>query len=240
MAPTHARRPAQADRLHAETAKVQKGPFLSDFFGGISAVIKLALDRAKTCTHNCGMKIGYARVSMDEQTLALQLDALQADGCESVHEDHGYSDLATKRPGLAAALAALKPGDVLTVWRVDRLGRSTASLALLLDELHGQGVQFRSIIDGMDTSTASGRAVYRFISVMAQLERDLISERTRAGMKASRRRGIKPGRPIVLTPEKRNMALKLIEEGNGKGVVARMVGVSPATLRRALNESVAN
>jgi DNA invertase Pin-like site-specific DNA recombinase len=185
------------------------------------------------------MKIGYARVSTDEQTLALQLDALRADGCEVVHEDHGVSGTAAKRPGLTAALAALKPGDVLTVWRVDRLGRSTASLALLLDDLHGRGVEFRSIMDGMDTSTASGRAVYGVISVMAQLERDLISERTKAGLRAAKRRGKRAGRPVALTPEKRDMALKLIDEGTGRGIVARMVGVSPATLRRSLNESAA-
>jgi DNA invertase Pin-like site-specific DNA recombinase len=124
---------------------------------------------------------------------------------------------------------------VLTVWRVDRLGRSTASLALLLDDLRGRGVEFRSIMDGMDTSTAAGRAVYGIISVMAQLERDLISERTRAGLKAAKRRGRRLGRPRNLTPEKHDLALKLIGEGRCKGEVARMVGVSPATLRRALN-----
>lgn len=186
------------------------------------------------------MKIGYARVSTDEQTLALQLDALRADGCEAVYEDHGISGSAAKRPGLTAALAALKTGDVLTVWRVDRLGRSTAALAMLLDDLRSRNIEFRSIMDGMDTSTAAGRAVYGVISVMAQLERDLISERTRAGMKAAKRRGVKAGRPAALTPEKRDMALRLIDEGKGKGIAARMVGVSPATLRRALNEGSKN
>lgn len=182
------------------------------------------------------MKIGYARVSTDEQTLALQLDALQADGCDIIHEDQGYSGTATKRPGLTAALAALKPGDVLTVWRVDRLGRSTAGLVLLLDDLHARNVEFRSIMDGMDTTTATGRAFYGIMSVLAQLERDLISERTKAGMKAAKRRGKVAGRPGALTPEKRDMATRLLAEGKGKGVVARMIGVAPATLRRAMNE----
>ncbi len=181
------------------------------------------------------MKIGYARVSTDEQNLALQLDALRADDCEVVHEDKGISGAAMKRPGLTAALAGLNPGDVLTVWRIDRLGRTTAGLVLLLDDLHARGVEFRSIMDGMDTTTATGRAFYGIMSVLAQLERDLISERTKAGLKAAKRRGRKAGRPVGLSPEKRDMALRLIEEGHGKAVTARMVGVDPSTLRRALN-----
>jgi len=105
------------------------------------------------------MKVGYARVSTDEQTLALQHDALRADGCEAIHEDKGISGTAMKRPGLTAALAALQPGDTLTVGCIDRLGRTTAGLALLPDELHGRGVEFRSIMDGMDTRTATGKAL---------------------------------------------------------------------------------
>jgi DNA invertase Pin-like site-specific DNA recombinase len=141
------------------------------------------------------MKIGYARVFTDEQTLALQHDALQADGCDVVYDDKGVSGTAVKRPGLAAALAAAKPGDTLTVWRIDRLGRTTAGLALLLDELHGRGVEFHSIMDGVDTRTATGKALYGIMSVLAQLERDLISERTKAGLKAATRRGKRAGRP---------------------------------------------
>ncbi|WP_253374319.1 MULTISPECIES: recombinase family protein [Methylorubrum] len=181
------------------------------------------------------MRIGYARVSTDEQNLALQLDALRAAGCEMIHEDHGLSGTAAKRPGLTAALAALKPGDVLTVWRVDRLGRSTASLALLLDELHARGVEFCSIMDQMDTTTATGRMIYGVMSVMAQLERDLISERTRAGMKASKRRGKHVGRPASITPDKLDLAHKLLADGKGKAATARAIDVSPATLRRHLN-----
>lgn len=183
------------------------------------------------------MKIGYARVSTDEQILALQLDALQASGCEAIHEDQGVSGTAMKRPGLTAALAAVQPGDTLTVWRIDRLGRTTAGLAMLLDDLHARGVEFHSIMDGMDTRTATGKALYGIMSVLAQLERDLISERTKAGLKAARRRGKRAGRPPSLTPEKRDMALRLIEEGKGRAVVARMVGVGPATLRRHLNRN---
>lgn len=184
------------------------------------------------------MKIGYARVSTDEQTLALQLDALRSDGCEAIHDDHGISGTAMKRPGLTAALAALQAGDTLTVWRIDRLGRTTAGLALLLDELHGRGVEFRSIMDGMDTRSATGKALYGIMSVLAQLERDLISERTKAGLQAARRRGRRAGRPPSLTPEKRELAVRLIEDGKGRAEVARMIGIAPATLRRHLNSQI--
>lgn len=181
------------------------------------------------------MKIGYARVSTDEQTLALQHDALQADGCDVVYDDKGVSGTAMKRPGLAAALAAAKAGDTLTVWRIDRLGRTTAGLAILLDELHGRGVEFHSIMDGMDTRTAAGKALYGIMSVLAQLERDLISERTKAGLKAAKRRGKRAGRPPLFTPEKRELAVRLIEDGKGRAEIARMIGIAPATLRRHIN-----
>lgn len=181
------------------------------------------------------MKIGYARVSTEEQTLALQLDALRADGCDAIHEDQGVSGTTAKRPGLTAALAALQPGDVLTVWRVDRLGRSTSGLVLLLDDLHKRSVEFRSIMDGMDTTTAMGRAFYGFASVLAQLERDLISERTLAGLKAAKRRGRRLGRPLGLDADKLDLARRLVAEGKGRAIAARMVGVDPATLRRHLN-----
>ncbi len=175
------------------------------------------------------MKIGYARVSTDEQTLALQHDALQADGCDVVYDDKGVSGTAMKRPGLAAALAAAKEGDTLTVWRIDRLGRTTAGLALLLDELHGRGVEFHSIMDGMDTRTAAGKALYGIMSVLAQLERDLISERTKAGLKGAKRRGKRAGRPPSFTPEKRELAVRLIEDGRAG---RRLPAWSASRLRR--------
>lgn len=186
------------------------------------------------------MKIGYARVSTDEQTLALQHDALTAAGCLTIHEDKGVSGTAMKRPGLVAALAAAKAGDTLTVWRIDRLGRNAAGLAILLDELHERGIEFHSIMDGMDTRTAAGKALYGIMSVLAQLERDLISERTKAGLKAARRRGKRAGRPPSFTPEKRELAVRLIEDGKGRAEVARMIGIAPATLRRHINGPAAS
>ncbi len=183
------------------------------------------------------MKIGYARVSTDEQNLGLQLDALQAAGCEIVFRDEGMSGASTKRVGLADAMKALQPGDVLTVWRLDRLGRSLPHLIELLAKIGQADAGFRSITESIDTTTAGGKLVFHVIGVIAEFERSLISERTKAGMKAARRRGKAVGRPPALTPEKLDLARRLVAEGKGRAVVARMVGVGSATLRRGLNGS---
>jgi len=181
------------------------------------------------------MKIGYARVSTDEQNLALQLDALQAAGCETVFRDEGMSGASTTRPGLTDAMQALKPGDVLTVWRLDRLGRSLPHLIELLAKIGTAGAGFRSVTESIDTTTAGGKLVFHVIGAIAEFERSLISERTKAGMHAARRRGKRIGRPAALTPEKLDMARRLAAEGQGRAIVARMVGVGLATLRRGLN-----
>ena len=181
------------------------------------------------------MKIGYARVSTDEQNLCLQLDALQATGCEIIFRDEGMFGASTKRPGLTDAMNALKPGDVLTVWRLDRLGRSLPHLIELLAKIGHAEAGFRSITEAIDTTTAGGKLVFHVIGAIAEFERSLISERTRAGMKAARRRGKAVGRPAALSPEKLDLARHLVAEGKGRTIIARMIGVGPATLRRKLN-----
>lgn len=181
------------------------------------------------------MKIGYARVSTDEQNLSLQLDALQDAGCETVFNDEGISGASTKRPGLADAMQALKPGDVLTVWRLDRLGRSLPHLIELLAKIGEVEAGFQSITEAIDTTTAGGKLVFHMFGAIAEFERTMISDRTKAGIKAARRRGKRLGRPAVLTPEKLDMARRLIAQGKGRAIVARMIGVGPATLRRGLN-----
>ena len=181
------------------------------------------------------MKIGYARVSKDEQDLCLQLDALQAAGCEIIFRDEGMYGASTKRPGLMDAIKALKPGDVLTVWRLDRLGRSLPHLIELLAKIGQADAGFRSITESIDTTTAGGKLVFHVIGAIAEFERSLISERTKAGMKAARRRGKAVGRPVALTPERLDMARRLVAEGKGRATVARMIGVGSATLRRGLN-----
>jgi DNA invertase Pin-like site-specific DNA recombinase len=140
------------------------------------------------------MKCGYARVSTDEQIPALQLAALKKVGCKTVFKDEGLSGAATKRPALLRCLKKLENGDTLIVWKLDRLGRSLRDLITMLDDLKRWGVKFRSLKEAIDTNTPTGRAMWQMIGVLAEFERSLISERTRAGVKAAKSRGVKFGR----------------------------------------------
>jgi DNA invertase Pin-like site-specific DNA recombinase len=180
------------------------------------------------------MKIGYARVSTDDQNMSLQLDALVAAGCEKVFQDE-ISGAATKRPGLDAALAALQPGDVLTVWRLDRLGRSTPHLVTVVNDLAQRGIGFQSITEAMDTTTAGGELIFHVMAALAQFERRLIAERSRAGIAAARRRGKHLGRPADLTPEKVDHARQMIDNGEQSvSGMAKIIGVHRVTLHKAL------
>jgi DNA invertase Pin-like site-specific DNA recombinase len=184
------------------------------------------------------MKIGYARVSTDEQNLGLQRDALTAAGCEVLFEDQGISGTAKSRPGLDQALAALKAGDVLVVWKLDRLGRSLGHLIQVITELGGQGVGFRSLSESIDTETAGGRLVFHMMGALAEFERSLIAERTRAGMKAAKARGYPIGRRKALTPAQLDHAALLIEQGESVAQVARSLRVGRSTLYEALSARV--
>jgi DNA invertase Pin-like site-specific DNA recombinase len=155
--------------------------------------------------------IGYARVSTQEQELQLQLDALEKEGCQKskIFIDK-ISGAKTERPGLEKCLSELEPGDTLIVWRLDRLGRSMKHLVQLIEELRQKGIGFKSICDGaIDTTTASGELIFNIFSSLAQFERRLIQERTKAGLESARARGKKGGRkkiertnPIVMTAKK--------------------------------------
>ncbi len=180
------------------------------------------------------MKYGYARVSTDDQTPALQLAALKKAGCKTVFKDEGLSGATTKRPALLRCLKRLRPGDVLIVWKLDRLGRSLRDLIAMLDDLRARGVKFRSLTEAIDTDTPTGRAMWQMIGVLAELERSLISERTRAGVTAAMRRGVKFGRKRKLTPQQIEHARKLIEGDESPQDVAASYYVSRATLYRAL------
>lgn len=138
--------------------------------------------------------IGYARVSTDEQNPALQFDALNKAGCQRIFSDSA-SGATASRPALEHALSSLKFGDTLVVWKLDRLGRSLSHLMDLVEELERRGVAFRSLSEAIDTSTASGRLLFHVMGALAEFERALISERTRAGMAAARARGAAIGRP---------------------------------------------
>jgi DNA invertase Pin-like site-specific DNA recombinase len=180
------------------------------------------------------VKYGYARVSTDDQTPALQLAALKKAGCKTVFKDEGISGATTKRPALFRCLKKLERGDTLTVWKLDRLGRGLRDLITMLDDLKERGVAFRSLTEAIDTHTPTGRAMWQMIGVLAELERSLISERTRAGVKDARRRGVKFGRKPKLTPQQITHARKLIDAGEHREDVAALVNVNRTTLYRAL------
>lgn len=179
------------------------------------------------------MYIGYARVSTVEQNLELQQDALQAAGCERIYSDK-LTSVASNRPGLQDALAQLRSGDTLVVWKLDRLGRTVKGLVDLVEELQSKSVQFRSITDGIDTSTPAGRFFFHILAAMAQMERELIRERTQAGLAAARARGRQGGRRKRMTESKVCAAKTLLEAGTAPTEVARSLGVSRATLYRGL------
>ncbi|MDD5459004.1 MAG: recombinase family protein [Phycisphaerae bacterium] len=179
------------------------------------------------------MKIGYARVSTEDQNLDLQLDALKVAGCEKVYTDKA-SGAGVKRPELAKCLKALADGDTLAVWKLDRLGRSLHDLIGLLDELKGRGVAFQSLTEAIDTATPTGRAMWQMVGILAELERSLIGERTKAGRVAAVARGVKMGRKVKLTAQQAAHARKLIEQGEHHDTVAKSLGVSRRTLYRAL------
>src|SRR3954467_6289532 len=147
------------------------------------------------------MLIGYARVSTLDQTLALQQDALTVAGCEQLYTDT-ISGSVTDRPGLSQALAHLRPGDTLVVWRLDRLGRSLSHLIETVRKLQELGIGFRSLQEQIDTTTSGGKLVFHVFGALAEFERDLIRERTHAGLAAARARGRLFGRPKVLSLRK--------------------------------------
>jgi DNA invertase Pin-like site-specific DNA recombinase len=179
------------------------------------------------------MKYGYARVSTDDQNPALQLAALKRAGCQKVFKDE-RTGATTKRSALSRCLKALQDGDTLIVWKLDRLGRSLRDLIAMLDDLRTRGLKFRSLTEAIDTDTPTGRAMWQVIGVLAELERSPISERTRAGVKAAKRRGVKFGRKRKLAPQRIEHARKLIDDGEARHHLADLLNVNRATLYRAL------
>lgn len=194
-----------------------------------------ALEPGERVWQNGPMRIGYARVSTDEQSLGLQQDALAAAGCARVFADRGVPGAARARPGLAQALAALRPGDTLVVWKLDRLGRSLPHLIEVLDRVGKAGAGFLSLSEAIATTTAGGRLVFHLLGALAEFERALIAERTREGMAAAQRRGRHVGRPRALTPHQLAHARALLAAGQEtRRGVAALFGVDERTLRRAL------
>jgi DNA invertase Pin-like site-specific DNA recombinase len=181
------------------------------------------------------MKIGYCRVSTDDQNPDMQLTALKRAGCKKIFTDKA-TGAHVKRPELAKCLKALKAGDVLVVWKLDRLGRSLHDLIGLLDDLKKQGVAFRSVTESIDTTTPTGRAMWQMVGILAELERSLIQERTKAGRAAAQARGVKMGRKPLLSAQQAAHARKLREQGESPRNIAQSLNVSRRTLYRALQE----
>ena len=177
------------------------------------------------------MLIGYARVSTADQNLDLQIDALTKAGCNKVFDDK-ISGSRAERPGLTKTLEMLREDDTLVVWKLDRLGRSVKNLVDLVGELHKKGVQFKSLTDAIDTGTPSGRFFFHIMASLAEMERELTVERTRAGLEVARQLGRKGGRKRQMTDSKIVSAKKLLADGVPPRDVAKNLGVSVPTLYR--------
>src|SRR5512146_2164172 len=178
------------------------------------------------------MLVGYARVSTPEQTLALQQEALTKAGCERLFTDTA-SGSHVVRPGLDEALGFVRPGDTLVVWRLDRLGRSLRHLIDTIGTLQERGIGFKSLQEQIDTTTSGGKLVFHVFGALAEFERDLIRERTQAGLLAARARGRRGGRPKSLHPRKVQIARALHhDKSNSVADICRTLRISRATLYR--------
>ncbi|MED0737853.1 recombinase family protein [Aneurinibacillus thermoaerophilus] len=181
------------------------------------------------------MKIGYARVSTADQSLDLQLDALRKNGCEEIFTEK-MSGAKDNRPELANALKALRPGDTFVVYKLDRLARSTKKLLEVTEQLKEKQVEFISIKDNIDTNTATGRLMFGMLAVLAEFERDIIRERTLAGLEAARARGRNGGRPAA-DPKKVQQALTLYDSKKYTiKEITDATGIGRTTLYRALEK----
>jgi DNA invertase Pin-like site-specific DNA recombinase len=177
------------------------------------------------------MLIGYARVSTQDQKLEMQIEALKKAGCERIFDDK-TSGAKNQKLGLEKALDIMRPGDTLVVWKLDRLGRSVKQLIDLVNHLQKKGVMFKSLTDAIDTGTAAGRFFFHVMASLAEMERELIVERTRAGLAAAKKMGRTGGRQRQMTNSKIESAKKLLSSGLLPRDVAKNLGVSIPTLYR--------
>lgn len=173
--------------------------------------------------------VGYARVSTSDQELDLQTDALNKAGAVKIFCDHA-SGATASRPELDACLEYLRPGDVLAVWRIDRLGRSVKHLVELVQQLDERDIQFRSLTEAIDTTTPGGELVFHIFAAVAQMERRLISERTKAGLASAKARGRNGGRPSVMTSKKLGIAREMRDRGETLQTIASTLQVGRTTI----------
>ncbi len=177
------------------------------------------------------MLVGYARVSSDDQNLDLQTDALKKAECTKIFSDK-ISGMGKKRPGLDDALSHLRSGDTFVIWKLDRLGRNLKELIIMVGKFDAEGIHFQSITDGINTSTPAGRFFFHVMASLAEMERELLIERTKAGLAAAKKRGRVGGRKRLMTPSKVEAAKKLLTDGMPPKEVANNLGVSIPTLYR--------
>lgn len=176
------------------------------------------------------MLIGYARVSTDDQDLSLQNDALVKAGCDKIYQDTA-SGVVTERTGLSQVFDALRQGDTLVIWRLDRLGRSLKHLIAIVDQLDKLGVGLQSLTESIDTTSAGGKLIFHIFGALAEFERHLIRERTKAGLAAARARGRQGGRPVILDKSKKDLAIKLYQEQQHSiKAICEIMKVSRSTL----------
>lgn len=183
------------------------------------------------------LRIGYARVSTDDQHLDLQLNALRLAGCSKIYTDRGVSGKVSCRPGLQEALDYLSNGDTLVVWRLDRLGRSLVNLVELVNNLGSQGVEFQSLMESIDTRSSGGRLIFHIMAALAEFERSLISERTRAGMEAARLKGKHIGRPRKLKSNERKEIKSAFLRKTSISEIAQKYKISVRAVRAIVNSS---
>jgi|SRR4051812_1042373 DNA invertase Pin-like site-specific DNA recombinase len=182
------------------------------------------------------MLVGYARVSTTDQTLDLQRDALTKAGCTKIFTDTASGAL-TERKGFLEALDYVRAGDTLVVWRLDRLGRSLKDLITRITELNDRKIGFKSLTENIDTTTSGGKLIFHIFGALAEFERDIIRERTTAGLEAARTRGKLGGRPRALTPQKIQLAQKLYaDKSTSVSEICKILGISRHTLRRYVKD----
>ena len=178
------------------------------------------------------MLIGYARVSTQDQHLALQLDALKAAGCKKVYKDTA-SGVKEDRKGLSEAIGYARKGDCLVIWKLDRLGRSFKQLIEMISRLNDAGIGLKSLQESIDTTTSGGKLIFHVFGALAEFERDVIRERTQAGLTAARARGRKGGRPRIMDDKKIHLAKTMLKDRNNTiADICRALGLSRATLYR--------
>ncbi|HJO93473.1 MAG TPA: recombinase family protein [Victivallales bacterium] len=183
------------------------------------------------------MLVGYARVSTTDQSLNLQKDSLEKNGCEKIYHDVA-SGVADSRPGLEELMKYIREGDTLVVWKLDRLGRSLRNLIDTINDLHKKGIGFKSIRESIDTTTSGGKLVFHIFASLAEFERELITERTQAGLKAARARGRLGGRPTKLDKKGVETARKLMKDTNiSINEICKMLKISRSTLYRNVNKT---